>query len=113
MAEPMTTTISGWFEEHGDFPENYVEEHAFVPGNGEDQFTDVCQFTGCGMPISQHEEGEPCCYPYFTTRGEQHAFGCPDDPATVRPATFNHGSTHYDYSDEDRAADAYERFLGY
>lgn len=53
-----------------------LAEHAFQPGDGEFARTDVCQFPGCGHWLSEHEEGEPCCYPFFSTRGQHHAYDC-------------------------------------
>lgn len=71
-------TISAFFEAEGDFQEN-LEEHAFQPGDGEMTHVGVCQHTGCGQDISLHEEGEPCCYPGFTTQGAFHSPQC-DNP---------------------------------
>jgi hypothetical protein len=53
-----------------------VPEHAFVPGDGEMTHVTTCQFPGCGADISEHEEGEPCCYVAYQTRGAQHAADC-------------------------------------
>lgn len=39
MAEPMTTTISGWFEENGDFPENLEDPRSLDEVLGDE--TDV------------------------------------------------------------------------
>jgi hypothetical protein len=36
----------------------------------------TCQFPGCGADIAEHEEGEPCCYVAYQTRGAQHAVDC-------------------------------------
>ncbi len=49
MAEPMTTTISGWFEEHGDFPEN-------LPRNVEEGL-DIVPFTEEDAPDVDLPEG--------------------------------------------------------
>lgn len=69
-------TVSAFFEDQGDFQENILPEHAFQAGDGETDYVDRCQFPGCGAWLSEHEEGEPCCYPFFATGGRDHAFDC-------------------------------------
>lgn len=66
--------ISDFFEAEGDFQENLVPEHAFQPGDGVDQYTDVC--TECGHHLSEHEEGEPCCIAFVTSGGSDHEPDC-------------------------------------
>ena len=90
-----------------------LEEHAFVPGDGEMTHFEPGQCTGCGAPLSEHEEGAPCCFPFMSTRGQQHAFGCDYDglPGRPRPASFAQPAA-YNVHEDDAAADAYERSRG-
>jgi hypothetical protein len=72
-------SMVGYSVDHATKHEGYgfeeVDEHPFTPGNPEaGEWSDMC--TECGHHLSEHEEGEPCCIAFVTSRGRDHEPDC-------------------------------------